>query len=90
MNKVYGLIKEFTPIRGDRTRLIVSYNYKPEPDDIHATWCSVYFYKKLHLWVTKEDMKAAILEDIDNEVKRLIVETMTWEGHKVWLSIENQ
>lgn len=90
MNKVYGNLKEFTPIRSDRSRLIVSYNCQPQEDNIHSIWCEVYFYKKPHPHVSNDDIKAAILEDVDNEVKRLIIETMTWNDKQVWLSIENQ
>lgn len=90
MNKVYGNKNEFTPIRSDRSRLIVSYNLQPLEDGIHATWCEIYFYKKPHPYVSDEEIKTAILDDIDNEVKRLIIETMTWEDKQVWLSIENQ
>lgn len=90
MNKVYGLKEEFTPIRSDRSRLIISYNCQAEKDNIHATWCEIYFYKKPHPYVSDEEIKAAIIEDINNEVKRLIIETMTWDGKQVWLSIENQ
>ena len=90
MNKVYGNLKEFAPIRSDRSRLIVAYNCQPLEDNIHATWCEIYFYKKPHPVVTLDDIKSAILEDIDNEVKRMIIETMTWDNKQVWLSIENQ
>ena len=90
MNKVYGNKKEFTPIRSDRSRLIVSYNLQPLEDGIHATWCEIYFYKKPHPYVSAEEIKLAILEDIDNEVKRVIIEDFVWNSHKVWLSIENQ
>lgn len=90
MNKVYGILNMFTPIRSDRSRLIVAYNCQPLEDNIHATWCEIYFYKKPHPIVTLDDIKSAILEDIDDEVKRMIIETMTWDNKQVWLSIENQ
>ena len=56
MNKVYGNLKEFTPIRSDRSRLIISYNCQVEKDNIHATWCEIYFYKKPHPYVSDEEM----------------------------------
>lgn len=90
MNKVYGLLTEFSYIREGRTRIVVSYNLVPLEDGVHATWCEVVFYKKITPNPSSEQVKKAILEDVDNEVKRLIIETFTWDNKQVWLSLENQ
>lgn len=90
MNKVYGIKSEFTPIRSDRSRLIVSYEMTPLEDGVHATWFEIYFYKKPHPVVTFDDIKEAILKDVDDGVKRMIIEDMRWEDKQVWLSLENQ
>ena len=90
MNKVYGLKEEFVPIRKDRSRLIVSYGIEPLEDGVHATWYEIYFYKKPHPVVTLEDIKQAILADINEQTDEKILKGFTWNDMKVWLSSENQ
>ena len=90
MNKVYGLTTEFAPIRKDRSRLIVSYECVPEQDGIHATWYEIYFYKKPHPVVTFEEIKEAILGDINAQTDEKILTGFVWNDKPVWLSSENQ
>lgn len=90
MNKVYGLTTEFAPIRKDRSRLIVSYECVPEQDGIHATWYEIYFYKKQHSTVTFEEIKEAILSDINAQTDAQILTGFVWNDKLVWLSSENQ
>jgi len=90
MNKIYGNLTEFVPIRSDRGRLIVSYDCQPEADGIHATWYEVYFYKKPHPVVTLEDIKSAVIADINAQTDEKILKGFMWENMNVWLSSENQ
>lgn len=90
MNKVYGLFLDFSYVRKDRTRIVVSYNLKQLEDGVHATWCEIYFYKKQHPYISIEDVKAAIIADINNSVTKKIIEGFEWEDNKVWLTNENQ
>lgn len=90
MNKVYGNKSEFAPIRYDRSRLIVSYNLQPLEDEVHATWNEIYFYKKPHPYVINEEIKEAILADINAQTDENILKGFVWENKKVWLSGENQ
>lgn len=90
MNKIYGLLIEFSYIREDRTRIVVSYNLVPLEDGVHAIWNEIYFYKKQHPFITFEQIKESILTDINNNVKLSIIDSLIWNGHKVWLSTENQ
>lgn len=90
MSKKYGLKKEFAPVRQDASRIIVSYNLQAEADGEHYTWDEVCFYKKQIAQPTKEQIKAAIIADINQAVVKQIKDGFEWNGHKVWLSIENQ
>jgi len=90
MNKVYGIKETFTPIRSDRSRLIVSYECHPLEDGIHALWYEIYFYKKPHPVVTLDDIKEAILSDINAQTDEKILTGFVWEEKPVWLSSENQ
>ena len=89
MNKVYGNLKRFVPIRRDRSRLIVSYKCQPLEDGIHAFWCEIYFYKKPHPIVTLDDIKEAIFADINAHTDEKILSGFVWNGKPVWLSSEN-
>lgn len=99
MSKIYGLRKDFAPVREDRSRTIVSYGLQVEPDGEHATWNEVYFYKKKVGRPSKEQIKDAIIADIDERTVERITKGYEWtvlhgadEGRtvKVWLSMENQ
>lgn len=90
MNKVYGILKQFAPIRSDRSRLIVSYECQPLEDGIHAIWYEIYFYKKPHPVVIFDDIKYAILSDINAQTDQKILSGFVWNNKPVWLSSENQ
>lgn len=90
MNKVYGTLKDYTPYRTDRSRLIIAYDCQPEPDGTYATWYEIYFYKKPHPVVTLDDIKEAILSDINAQTDEKILTGFVWEEKPVWLSSENQ
>lgn len=89
MYKVYGIKTKFSYIRRDRTRIIISYNME-QVDDEHATWSEIYLSKNNNPFPTFEQIKETICEDINDEVRRMIIEDFEWNGHKVWLSMENQ
>lgn len=90
MNKVYGILKQFTPIRSDRSRLIISYECQPLEDGVHATWYEIYFYKKPYPVVTFEMVKEAIIADINAQTDEKILKGFVWNDKPVWLSSENQ
>lgn len=90
MNKVYGLFLEFSYVREDRTRIVVSYNLEQLEDGVHATWNEIYFYKKQHPVITLQDVKDAIIGEINTAVEEKIKSGFEWKDNPVWLSIENQ
>lgn len=90
MSKVFGSKSIYAPVRSDKTRIIVSYEYQEEPDGENATWQEIVFYKKINPTVDKGTIKKAILNDINQQTEEKIVTGLTWEGMNVWLSTENQ
>ena len=90
MNRVYGLLETFTPIRNDRSRLIIAYDCQAEEDGIHALWYEIYFYKKQKPTLTFEEIKDAIISDINAQTDEKILSCMVWRDINVWLSSENQ
>ena len=90
MNKIYGLISEFAPVREDASRTIISYGMQPEADGEHATWFEVDFYKKQIGKPSLEAIKTAVKADINARTEEKILKGFVWNGIKVWLSKENQ
>lgn len=88
-NKFYGKKTEYLPIREDRSRTIVSYGQE-SVSDTHCTWYEVYFSKSENHSPSIEQIKDAILADINERIKAQIIGGMIWSGQPVWLSLENQ
>jgi len=89
MNKIYGLKSDFTLIKEDVSRVVVSYGLQPDADGEHATWNEIDFYKKQgkpNLAIIREAIKA----DINAATEQKIIGGFVWNGIKVWLSDENQ
>ena len=89
MNKTYGIESDFSYIKIERNRIIACYGLK-KVDDIHYTWYEIPFYIHQSGIPTFEQVKTAIIEDINNSVTEKIIEGFEWEDNKVWLTNENQ
>ena len=89
MNKVYGKTESYVPRRVDTSRTIISYGIE-RVDETYSTWYEIYFYKKPHPVVTLDDIKEAILSDINAQTDEKILKGFVWEDKPVWLSSENQ
>jgi len=90
MAKVYGLIKDYAPVRETYSQVIASYEMVAEQDGVHATWQEVYFNKKQTGKPSATLMKEAIIADINAQTDAKILNGMVWNGIRVWLSAENQ
>lgn len=89
MSKVFGLTERYAPLREETTRIVVRYG-KEQYDDKNSTWYEVYFNKNQYPVVTLEDIKEAILADINSQTDEKILAGFVWEEKPVWLSSENQ
>ncbi len=89
MNKVNGKKTSFAPIREDGSRITICYGLNKLSGDLYE-WLEVYLPKKQLSQLTLSDVKAAIIDDIDERVKAQIIGGMVWNGKPVWYSIENQ
>lgn len=94
-DKVYGRKEIYIPIREDVTRHIISYGLEPLSDSVHATWYEIVFYKKEHPSINFDEVKEAILNDINSQTDEKILSGFVWtpvggEPINVWLSDENQ
>lgn len=89
MNKVCGNKTDYVPYREDRSRYVISYNLEEAPNDLY-TWYEIYFYKKQKSLISFEDVKNAILDDINAQTDYKILTGLVWNDKPVWLSTENQ
>lgn len=89
MNKIYGLISDFAPIKEDASRFVIAYGMIPEADGEHATWKEVDFYKKQGK-PNLAKIKEAVRADINAATEERILKGFVWNGINVWLSKENQ
>ena len=89
MSKVFGLTERYAPLREETTRIVARYG-KEQYDDKNSTWYEVYFNKNQYPVVTLQDIKEAIIADINAQTEEKILTGFVWQEKPVWLSSENQ
>ena len=93
-NKYSGNVSDFQPVVEDASRVVISYGLT-ELGDGKAEWFEVVFYKKQTAKPTIEQVKKAVLDDINKQTDEKILTGFVWmpEGGEplpVYLSDENQ
>lgn len=95
MNKVSGNQKDFAPIRIEQGRVVIGYGLKKVSGKIYE-WYEVYMPKTQIQHLTLDDVKSAVIADIDAQTDAKILNgyEFTPDGAEsaivVWLSNENQ
>lgn len=89
MSKVFGLTERYAPLRKETTRIVARYG-KEQYDGNNSTWYEVYFNKNQYPVVTLQDIKEAIIADINSQTEEKILTGFVWQEKPVWLSSENQ
>ena len=98
MGKVFGMTERFALIDTTGSRTVVNYG-KEEVDEINSTWHEVSFSKAHSEKPSIEQIKTAIIEDINADIKTTILNGFEYtirhgqqEGTvvKLWLSEANQ
>ena len=89
MAKMYGPKECYAPIRENATQVIISYD-KVADGKKNAYWHEVYFNKNRNANPSLDQIKEAVLADINQRVKAKIIGGFVWTGINVWLSTENQ
>ena len=87
-NKYCGTVADFQPVSEDQSRVVVMYGLTPTTGDM-AEWYQLSFYKKQGR-PSFEQVKAAIIADINERIKDKIIGGFVWNEKPVWLSEENQ
>ena len=87
-NKYCGTVADYQPVSEDQSRGVVMYGLTPTTGDM-AEWYQLSFYKKQGR-PSFEQVKAAIIADINERVKAKIIGGFVWNEKPVWLSEENQ
>lgn len=88
-NKYSGNVSDFQPVVEDQSRVVISYGLT-ELGDGKAEWFEVVFYKKQTAKPTIEQVKKAVLEDINKQTDEKILTGFVWNDMPVYLSDENQ
>jgi hypothetical protein len=86
-NKYCGTAADFQPVSEDQSRMVIMYGLNEDGD--MAESYQLEFYKKQGK-PSFEQVKAAIISDINARITDQIVGGMIFEEKPVWLSIENQ
>ena len=88
-NKYSGNVSDFQPVVEDASRVVISYGLT-ELGDGKAEWYEVVFYKKQTSKPTIEQVKKAVLDDINKQTDEKILTGFVWNDMPVYLSDENQ
>ena len=88
MSRMHGPKECFVPVRQDASQVIISYE-KTADGKKNAYWHEVYLWLKKGK-PTLEQVKKAVYDDINQQVKAKIVGGYKWNDIPVWLSEENQ
>lgn len=89
MNKVNGTQNSYAPIREEGSRITICYGLKKLSGNLYE-WIEIYLPKKQVSQITLEDVKAAIVADINERITNAIISGFVWEDKPVWYSLENQ
>lgn len=98
MNKIYGLKSDYAPVKREGTQIIVSYGYEAI-DKKEGTWYEVSLPAANYPLLSLQDVKKAILDDINARTDEKILFGYEWtvlhgddagKTVKVWLSAENK
>ena len=96
-NKYCGTAADYQPVSEDQSRVVIMYGLKEDGDK--AEWFEVVFYKKQTAKPTIEQVKKAVIADINAHTDEKILNGFPWtilhgdnagETVNVWLSEENQ
>lgn len=90
MNKVFGKLTLYSPVRKYGKRTIISYGFEDVGDGVNATWYEIYFSQKVKTYPTIDEIKESILTDINSQTDEKILKGFVWNNKPVWLSSENQ
>jgi hypothetical protein len=89
MSKVFGLTERYSLIDTSGSKTLVNYGIE-HVDEINSTWHEVSFSKAHGELPNINDVKEAIINDINNDTDAKILSGFVWNGVNVWLSEENQ
>jgi hypothetical protein len=84
-----GRQSDFAFLREDASRLVIGYGLKEISEDL-CEWNEVYLYKKQKSSISLQDVKDAIIADINARTDEKILSGFVWNGKPVWLSAESQ
>ena len=96
MSKIFGNISYYSPVKEDASRIVISYDFAEVGDGENATWHEIAFYKRFNSKPSLQQIKTAVIADINSQTDERILSGFVWEPASggdpipVWLSLENQ
>ena len=90
MARVSGDKKDFSLIKDNCSSIAVCYGLNSNKVDGISTWNEIVFYKKQTPNITINDVRNAVFDDINRQVKENILNGFIWKGINVHLSKERQ
>ena len=99
MNKVSGKKSDFVLLSEDASRIVIGYGQTKVTGKNLYEWYEIYIYKAQKSSISLQDVKDAIIKDIDSRTDEKILCGYPWtvlhgddagKAVKVWLSKENQ
>lgn len=89
MSKVQGPIKAFAYIRDEGSRTVISYE-KENISKSEAYWQEAIIPKTKRMHPSLQEVKQAVLDDINQQTRQAILTGFVWNDKPIWLSDENQ
>ena len=90
MNKVCGKKSDFALLREDASRIVIGYDCKKSVVGTELyEWYEIYIPRKQKSNISLQDIKTAILDDINTNTDEKILTGFVWNNINIWLSTEN-
>ena len=89
MSKMHGPKECYVPVRENASQVIISYDFEADGKK-NAYWHEVYFNKNRNAKPSLDQIKEAVLADIDARTDKKSEYGYTWDGKPVRLNWENR
>lgn len=90
MSKVFGFARDFAYREKQGSRIRVCFDLQEVGDGKNYIWSELTYFIKQHPNLTVSEIKADIIQAIDDETDQKILEGYKWNDNNVRLTLENQ
>lgn len=90
MNKTEGKQSDFAYIHQEGSRTVIGYGLEAKAGSDNYQWWEVYLYRREYPSISFDDVKKAVIGNINERITEQIISGFVWEEKPVWFSLENQ